>query len=273
MKIIPFEELYYTDFFISESFSKFQNWFSRKNVFSCIGKPKPSHTFLWFKNCSGRITDKSGKVTEVAQNQLCYMAKGSQYTVEFINTAPDQADSVVIHFQMTDSKGEDIAPVLEPAVCVKNVDASTGIAIDMIAEEFKKNIVCIPETNAVIYKILANICKKRRKKTTDYKYSCIKDGIELLENDSDLSISDIARTCGVSECYFRRLFKEYSGESPMDFRQHHRIEKAKQLLVTDMLSVSEIATELHFADIYHFSKTFKSITGISPKQYVQEKNK
>ena len=57
------------------------------------------------------------------------------------------------------------------------------------------------------------------------------------------------------------------GENPVEFRQKHRIEKAKQLLLLDTHSIGEIAEELHFSDIYHFSKTFKKFTGVSPLQY------
>ena len=122
MLVIPFETLYYTDFFIKESFAKYQNWYSRGNFYSCLGKPKPSHTLLWFKNASGKITNADGKITIVHQNQLTYMAKTLEYRVDFFNTAPEQVDSVVIHFQMTDINGRDIAPSLRPELCIKNVD-------------------------------------------------------------------------------------------------------------------------------------------------------
>ena len=245
MKIIPFEELYHREFYISDPISKPQNWYSRGNVYNALGKPKLSHTLLWFKNCSATITDKHGNVTEIGRNQLAYMAKDTEYVVDFHDTSPDAADTIVIHFQMTDKNGEDIAPTMVPCICLKNVDISLGMAIETLAEEFKKNIVCIPEVNSVIYRILAAICQKRRRATTKNKFSCIRDGINLLEQDSDMSIADIARHCGVSESYFRRLFREYSGENPVDFRQRHRIEKARQMLLSDdMLAVGEIAQEL-----------------------------
>ena len=270
MKIIPFEELYCHDFFISDSISKPQNWHSRGNVYNALGKPKLSHTLLWFKNCSATITDSHGNVIRAEKNQLAYMAKDIEYIVEFHETAPDQIDTIVIHFQMTDREGEDIAPIMVPLLCMKNVDVSLGLAIETLAEEFKKNVVCIPEVNSVIYRILATICQKRRRASTKNKFSCIREGIELLEQDSDMTVSDIAHRCGVSESYFRRLFREYSGENPVDFRQRHRIEKAKQMLLSDdMLTVGEIAQELHFSDIYHFSKTFKRFAGISPTAFVK----
>jgi len=66
------------------------------------------------------------------------------------------------------------------------------------------------------------------------------------------------------------LFQGYSGESPVNFRQRHRIERAKQLLLSEEnFTVSEIAQELGFSDVYHFSKAFKKHCGISPFHYVR----
>lgn len=269
MKIISFDRLYSTEFYISEPLVKPQYWKNRQNVYNAIGKPKISHTLLWFKNCSATITDSEGNVIEAEKNQLAYMAKGIEYKVAFKDTNDDIEDTVVIHFQMTDKLGEDIAPTLNPVICIKNLDAALSNSIDMLAEEFKKNIICIPEINSVIYKILAEICKKQKRRSTKGKYACIMNGIELLEKNSDLDISEIASACGVSKCYFRRLFKEYSGESPMEFRQRHRIERAKHLLLSDeQYTIGEIARELNFSDIYHFSKTFKKICGISPNKFI-----
>ena len=272
MRVIPFEKLYNTEFIISEPMAKTQYWNQRGNVYNAIGKPKISHTLLWFKNCTAKITDKNGYVLYVKRNQLAFMSKGTEYVVEFFDTDHEREDTVVIHFQMTDSDGEDISPVLRPTVCIKNIDFEFSLLIDSMAEEFKNNIVCVPELKSEIYKILAVICRHQKRKTTKDKYTCIREGIKLLEQNNDIKIEDIAKICNVSECYFRKLFKEYSGKSPMDFRQHCRIEKAKQLLLADEgLSIGEIAEELHFSDIYHFSKTFKKYTDMSPNRFLKMK--
>lgn len=274
MKIIPFEKLYNTEFVITEPIAKPQYWCARGNVYNAIGKPKISHTLLWFKNCNATIIDSDGNTLEIHKNQLAYMAKGIEYIVNFKDTHPDEEDTVVIHFQMTDTKGNDIAPTLKPVICIKNVESSFAMDINTIAEECKKNIVCLPQVNSIIYKLIAEICKKQKKRTTKNKFACIRTGIELLEQDTDLSIADISQKCGVSECYFRKLFQEYSGESPIAFRQHHRIEKAKQLLLSDeQLTIGEIATELNFSDIYHFSKTFKKFCGVSPNKFITNNTK
>ena len=269
MKIIPYEELYHTEFIITEPFSKEQNWFSRNNVYSSLNKPKPSHTLLWLKNCSAKLTDSKNNVLIIGKNQLLYTPKSAEYIIEFFDTAPDRADTIVIHFQLKDLTCNDIAPTKNAEIFIENVDLSLSLKLQKLADEFKKNIVCIPDATAIIYRLFATVCKSKRQDNTLDRYNCIKEGIELLENDTDMSIKDIAKKCNVSECYFRRLFKEYSGETPMDFRQKYRIEKAKQLLLTDILSIGEISRELHFSDIYHFSKTFKSIVGVSPKKFTE----
>lgn len=272
MREISFETLYSTEFTISEVLAKPQYWAIRGNIYNAIGRPKTSHTLLWFKNCSATIVDSKGNVLEAERNQLAYMSKGLEYTVEFKDNQNNQdEDTVVIHFQMTDSHGEDIMPAERPIICIKNVDLSFAMDMNAAAEEYKKNIVCIPKVQSIIYNILATVCQNQKNRTTKNKFACIRNGIELLEQDRDLSIAQIAERCGVSECYFRRLFQEYSGESPMNFRQHHRMKRAKQLLLSDeFVTVGQVAQELNFSDIYHFSKMFKNYYGVSPTAFVKK---
>ena len=130
MKTISFEKLYNTEFHITQPIANVQYWAPRGNVYSAIGKPKISHTLLWFKNCSATITAKDGQVLEVAQNQMTYMAKGLEYKVEFNNTNTDKEDTVVVHFQMTDHTGEEIAPILKPIICIKEVDPALAANLD-----------------------------------------------------------------------------------------------------------------------------------------------
>ncbi len=273
MKAISFERLYSTEFFVSEPMAKPQYWAARGNLYNALGKPKVSHTLLWFKNCTATIVLPDGETLEIERNTLTYMAKGIEYAIRFHNTNLDREDTIVVHFQMTDKESCDIVPSPRPVIAIKNVDSALALSLDMLAEEFKKNVVCIPEVNAAIYKILAEICQKQKRRATKNKFARIRRGIELLEGDNDLSIGEIAAQCGVSECYFRRLFREYSGEGPMQFRQHHRIERAKQLLLSDEhYTIGEVAAELHFLDIYHFSKTFKKLCGVSPNKFLQSES-
>ena len=86
----------------------------------------------------------------------------------------------------------------------------------------------------------------------------------------ECSIGQIARMCNVSEIYFRRLFKEYSGLSPMEYRLKRRIERAKNYLAYEDMSVAEIAELLGFVDTAYFCKQFKAYTGVTPLGFKRE---
>ena len=163
MKIIPFEELYHSEFTLTDTISKPQNWYSRGSEYNSLDKPKVSHTFLWFKNCSGTLTDAAGAVLEIPRGALIYTAKGSRYVIRFHGTEPGVTDTVVIHFQLHGEDGEDIAPVPSAVICMKSTDAGLCAAMDSLAGEFRKNIICTPELKAVIYQIFAVVCRKSRR--------------------------------------------------------------------------------------------------------------
>ena len=270
MKIISFEDLYHTEFYLTEPFALAQHWFHRGSHYSCIGLPKASHTFLWLKNCRAQVTDKAGRVLRAKKGQLLYMARDLEYTVDFKDTVDGQDDSFVFHFQLYDLQHNALGFADHPIVCLHNVDIATAMDLERLVAEFQKNVVCMPDILSIFYHLLAVISATEHNNIADYKYAYIKAGIEILENDDqDMKIKDIAQVCGVSECYFRKIFREYSGLSPSAFRQNCRIEKAKLLLATHMLTVGQIAEKLHYVDIYHFSKAFKQAVGVSPKQYIQ----
>lgn len=65
---------------------------------------------------------------------------------------------------------------------------------------------------------------------------------------------------------FRREFKRLTGVSPAQYQLRLRLGKAKELLLTTSLSVSEVAYYLGFESLAHFSKQFKKKYGFSPRQ-------
>ena len=87
-----------------------------------------------------------------------------------------------------------------------------------------------------------------------------------LSSDS-LRISEVARLAGISEVYFRAEFKRYYGSSPIEYIKCRRIDLAKKLLSTGLLSVTEAAISSGFDSISYFSSEFKRATGLSPSEF------
>ena len=83
----------------------------------------------------------------------------------------------------------------------------------------------------------------------------------------DLHLAELANLVQMSPYYFSRLFKQSIGVTPHHYAIPCRIEKAKQLLKTQDLSLTYISQQVWFHDQSHFSKTFGKIVGLTPKKY------
>lgn len=94
----------------------------------------------------------------------------------------------------------------------------------------------------------------------------------MLEHFDDATLSNeiLARQSGISEIYFRRLFKEMFDTTPKQYILGLRTKKACKLLVESSASVGEIAEECGFSSVYHFCRSFKEYTGLTPGEYAKK---
>ncbi len=84
---------------------------------------------------------------------------------------------------------------------------------------------------------------------------------------SELSLSWLAKECGVSESYLSTSFRKETGMTVTDCINKTRIRQALILLNTSDLSIGEVASRCGFPDANYFSRVFRKHQGISPKQY------
>ncbi|MBT5903687.1 MAG: helix-turn-helix domain-containing protein [Opitutaceae bacterium] len=75
------------------------------------------------------------------------------------------------------------------------------------------------------------------------------------------------RTIGMSDSWFRKLFRDKYGIAPMSYRLQLLHERACRLLQNTKLSIKEIAFQLGYESQNYFSRTFKNTKGISPAHY------
>lgn len=83
----------------------------------------------------------------------------------------------------------------------------------------------------------------------------------------DISVSQLADHCGVSERSLLRHFKEHYGQSPLAYIQHLRVERAKALLEATHLSFEEVVERCGYSDVPSFRKLFKRETTLTPADY------
>ncbi|MBU9743399.1 AraC family transcriptional regulator [Lachnospiraceae bacterium ASD3451] len=103
-------------------------------------------------------------------------------------------------------------------------------------------------------------------KMSDYY---IKEAINYIEQNfqNDITIEDIAAVCGINRSYFGKIFRNAVGRSPQEFLMNYRMVKATELLKLTSLSIADISSAVGYENQLHFSRAFKTIYGVSPKEW------
>jgi AraC family transcriptional regulator len=83
----------------------------------------------------------------------------------------------------------------------------------------------------------------------------------------NISLAELAEVLRLSPCHFAHLFKNSTGISPHQYLIHCRVERAKQLLTLDSLSIAAVAQTVGFASQGHFTYHFKRLVGMTPKVF------
>lgn len=87
--------------------------------------------------------------------------------------------------------------------------------------------------------------------------------------DTSLSTEDLVEVANMSTSTLNRLFKQSTGLSPIEFHIHKRVAHACTLIQRRGLSMSQVSEACGFKDPNYFSRQFRKVMGMSPKQYQQ----
>ncbi len=100
----------------------------------------------------------------------------------------------------------------------------------------------------------------------------IKEAFAFIEQNfqNDISVEDIAAACGLNRSYFGKIFHESMGKTPQEFLISYRMTKATELLKLTDLSISDIGNVVGYPNQLHFSRAFKNVYQISPRQWRME---
>lgn len=106
-------------------------------------------------------------------------------------------------------------------------------------------------------------------KMSDYY---IQEAIHYMEQNfqNDISIEEIAAVCGINRSYLGKIFRNSIGRSPQEFVMNYRMVKAAELLKLTTLSIADIGNAVGYSNPLHFSRAFKNIYGVSPREWRNE---
>ena len=227
-----------------------------------IHKNRPSHGLAIHKGGEKIYTFTDRKKLTVRENDIIYLPKHSSYTVK----SKENGDCYAINFDID----EDIT--FEPFVvkAKKFSEITEHFRVANKIWELKKPGYML-KSKAELYNIIYAL---RQEYFSEYfpakKLEIIKPAVDYIhENYSKecISVEWLSEMCNITPEYFRKIFKSFYGISPIKYINSLKIMLAKELLESNMYSVTEAAIASGYSDISHFSREFKKFTGNSPSEY------
>lgn len=131
------------------------------------------------------------------------------------------------------------------------------------------------ECNSIFYKILMHIERDLEAQESHGRQDKIAEAIDYIHEhftDLELSVHDLAKLCGMSDTYFRKLFLKHYGVSPHKFINNLKLQYAIELLNSGYYTVSEVAQRCGFDNVYYFSTFIKKETQKTPLQFINKQH-
>ena len=202
------------------------------------------------------------KTVLVGQNEIIFMPKGSSYTVHSKNSG----NCYAINFDISENVN------FEPfSFKLKNAHAFIK-EFEKATELWKnKNTAFHMQCKAILYNIISMLQSEYNSKyIARSTANLIAPAVEYIKKNYTnecLSIPALSEMCGISEDYFRKIFKNTFGISPLKYINDMKISYAKELITSGMYTVTEAAELSGYTDMSYFSREFKKAFGICPADY------
>lgn len=152
------------------------------------------------------------------------------------------------------------------------------IHIDSVSSEFAKKIELrssVEDIQKLVYEMVKVYCQLVNKYSVKDYSPTVQKVIVMIESNlaSDLTLSELANTLNINASYLSTVFKKETGKTITGYVNEKRIELAQELLKTTNLQVQTIAQYCGIIDVHYFTRLFKKLTGVSPKQFREENNR
>lgn len=171
-------------------------------------------------------------------------------------------------------RGSQNMAIILNTLCRKNLERADvhPAYIDQISQEFSGGIeacVTIQEVSRLQREMARRYCAIIH----DYAVKGYSPLIQQVMNDvflhldGEISLHDLSSRAGVSDSYLSARFKEETGETLSHWVRGKRVQKAKDLLVQENLSIAQVAEQVGILDVSYFIRLFRKETGMTPGEY------
>ena len=237
-----------------------------------IAKKPRNHESLFFVTNGSLLYQKGDEKTVVKKGEVGYIKRGS---VDISSAyLCDAVSYIAVNFSFD----------REPDFSQENLPFHTLCANDVSHQYeklFKTALHCFLSRtpgymalcNSYILNVIGLLYNEHTMDRAQFsKKQQIEPAVEYLSKNytnADLKISGLSDIVYMSEKNFRRLFFAVYNQTPYTYLQQLRINNAEILLLNTSKTISDIALQCGFCDVYTFSHAFKKHIGVSPSKYRQ----
>jgi AraC-like DNA-binding protein len=125
------------------------------------------------------------------------------------------------------------------------------------------------ELETALSKVKTELANNKKNLLIEGIKKAVIDQVYYSEKQMKINFSDyLSQTLGYHYTYMANLFTKIHGKSVQSFIIETKIERVKELLVYEGMTLTEISFKLHYSSVAHLSNQFKKITGLSPSKYL-----
>lgn len=233
------------------------------------------HQIVYSIHGSGLLS-VDGRKYKISAKTAFFLPKGIPH--EYYNTSKDWDTHWLV------IEGQDLETILSRFNLIKAAVFSLS-EINKLDEIFNKIFITLQSdkqyggfyASAYSYEFLIEFYKITRNKTSEiseFKNHNLFYVLNYITTNYmfTITLEELCTVASVSKEHLCRLFQKHLAMSPVEYINHHRIQVAKELLISTDLQVKDIAKKVGFNDNGYFSKIFKSFEGVTPKVYKYKNN-
>ena len=208
-------------------------------------------------------------MVEDATPELPYLAMGLQIPpavvvqtlLELAEVAPPGEDA-----------GEEGPPAFLSTLDAPLIDALTRL-VDAVDDPAHRRVLAPLVVREIVFRLLCSDAASflRRSVGRGSDRARIRQAMEFIEENAtrSLTVESIARKVAMSPSHFAHRFRDVASTSPIQYLRHVRLERARELLLTDGCAAAEVATRVGYVSASHFSRDFKRHFGLAPASYAR----
>ena len=274
MRIVDFADLYKKDYSIVRIVPCYHKWYDQ-NSWTTPEGGRPNSGLMFFADCETEYLIKDRPLFRAHRGEISYVPQKGVYSCRFLNCGTAvRSNEYLINFELFDADNQPFTLAGSVRVIHPRDSAWYLKQFEEILLLFHQSAAPISRIKALLFNLLTDLSLELRKEHFAIgRFAGISKGILHLEQHyaAEINIGDLAAMCHTSETSFRRLFKQYAGMSPLAYANWLRMSKARLLLESGAMSVSEVAASLGYDDPSYFSRLFKHKTGQLPKDMLRVK--